>query len=60
MNQLIIFLATGIAGFIFHSLIKLKSLKDDWVAASDKTTKPFNVWNDYVAWHTTNTTKALV
>jgi len=48
MNQQLLFLLTGMAGFLFHSLIKLKSLKDDFTAASDKESKPFSVWNDYV------------
>jgi len=48
MNQQLLFLLTGLAGFLFHSLIKLKSLKDDFTAASDTTSKPFNVWNDYM------------
>jgi hypothetical protein len=44
MNQQLLFLLTGIAGFIFHSLIKLKSLNDDSVAANLQ----FNVWKDYI------------
>ena len=44
MNQQIEFLATGIAGFIFHSLIKLRSLKTDATAAN----LPFSAWKDYV------------
>jgi len=48
MNQQALFLLTGLAGFLFHSLVKLKSLKDDWTAAADSSSRPFNVWTDYV------------
>ena len=41
---MIVFLATGIAGFVFHSLIKLKSLKDDATAAN----LSFSVYKDYI------------
>lgn len=37
-------LAAGMAGFIFHSLLKLKSLNDDSIAANLE----FNVWRDYI------------
>lgn len=39
-----VLLLMGIGGFLFHSLLKLKSLNDDSNAANLK----FSVWNDYV------------
>lgn len=44
MNHQFLFLLTGIAGFIFHSLLKLKSLNDDSTAAN----LPFNIYRDYI------------
>lgn len=44
MNQQLLFLLTGVAGFIFHSLIKLRSLSNDAAAAN----VPFNAWDGYV------------
>ncbi len=44
MNQQLLFLLTGIAGFIFHSLLKLKSLNDSFNDAS----MPFDVYKDYI------------
>ena len=44
MNQQLIFLLTGIAGFIFHSLIKMKSLQKDSQVAN----MSFNPVKDYL------------
>ena len=44
MEEKLLFLLVGFLGFIFHSLLKLKSLNDDSRAAN----LPFNVWRDYV------------
>lgn len=43
-QKLLFLLLAGFAGFVFHSLLKLKSLSDDSRAAN----LPFNVWKDYV------------
>ena len=44
MNRELLFLLVGMAGFVFHSLLKLKSLNDDSIAANLQ----FNVWRDYI------------
>lgn len=44
MNTIILYLLAGIAGFLFHSLIKLKGLSDDSRAANE----PFNWVKDYL------------
>lgn len=44
MSPTFYFLLAGIAGFVFHSLIKLKSLSDDAHAAN----VPFNWYEDYI------------
>ena len=38
------YLGVGLIGFLFHSLLKMKSLNDDSNAAN----LPFNAWKDYV------------
>ncbi len=44
MDEKLLFLLTGIAGFIFHSLLKLKSLND---AANDASVH-FDIYRDYI------------
>lgn len=44
MNNQLLFLLTGIAGFIFHSLIKMKSLQEDSRVANLN----FNPFRDYI------------